>query len=221
MCGICIYQFLRIYAKFIEYYNNCHNLTLRNDGLVAPYGDWHISGSTLAQVVAWCRQAPSHYLNQCWLISEVIWHSPEGDFAGNAQDIYLWYKFGNDWFKITAASAKEQWVKSHRLILLFLKCYTQTAWARKYPVVLIKKLIIFICIPNLSLPDWSPRLPVLWRRSPASERESGCRSGLHHHTAVLQGRNLSQFSQRLPTNWHHSAHLARCSTHPGKIVIRN
>ena len=25
-------------------------------------------GSTLAQVMAWCRQAPSHYLNQCWLI---------------------------------------------------------------------------------------------------------------------------------------------------------
>ena len=27
------------------------------------------SGSTLAQVVAWCLTAPSHYLNQCWLIS--------------------------------------------------------------------------------------------------------------------------------------------------------
>ena len=29
---------------------------------------WHqTSGSTLAQVMAWCRQAPSHYLNQYWL----------------------------------------------------------------------------------------------------------------------------------------------------------
>ena len=36
------------------------------------------SRSTLAQVMAWCRQAPSHYLNQCWLmISEVLWHSPD------------------------------------------------------------------------------------------------------------------------------------------------
>ena len=26
------------------------------------------SGSTLAQVMAWCLKAPSHYLNQCWLI---------------------------------------------------------------------------------------------------------------------------------------------------------
>ena len=33
------------------------------------------SGSTLAQVMACCLTAPSHYLNQCWLIiSEVPWH---------------------------------------------------------------------------------------------------------------------------------------------------
>ena len=35
--------------------------------------------STLAQVMAWCLTAPSHYLNQCWLIiSKVLWHSLEG-----------------------------------------------------------------------------------------------------------------------------------------------
>ena len=34
------------------------------------------SGSTLAQVMACCLTAPSHYLNQCWLIiSEIQWHS--------------------------------------------------------------------------------------------------------------------------------------------------
>ena len=34
------------------------------------------SGSTLTQVMACCLTAPSHYLNQCWLIiSEVNWHS--------------------------------------------------------------------------------------------------------------------------------------------------
>ena len=33
-------------------------------------------GSTLAQVMACCLTAPSHYLNQCWLIiSEAQWHS--------------------------------------------------------------------------------------------------------------------------------------------------
>ena len=29
---------------------------------------WHRSVSTLAQVMACCPTAPSHYLNQCWLI---------------------------------------------------------------------------------------------------------------------------------------------------------
>ena len=41
----------------------------------------HKSGSTLAQVMACCLTAPSHYLNQCWLIiSKVLWHSSEGNF---------------------------------------------------------------------------------------------------------------------------------------------
>ena len=32
--------------------------------------------STLAQVMACCLMAPSHYVNQCWLIiSKVLWHS--------------------------------------------------------------------------------------------------------------------------------------------------
>ena len=40
---------------------------------------WHISGLILAQVMPWCSQAPSHFLNQCWLItSKVPWHSSEG-----------------------------------------------------------------------------------------------------------------------------------------------
>ena len=33
------------------------------------------SGSTLAQVLAWCLTAPSHYLNQClFIMSKVQWH---------------------------------------------------------------------------------------------------------------------------------------------------
>ena len=36
------------------------------------------SGSTLAQVMASCLTAPSHYLNQCWLIiSKVLWYLSE------------------------------------------------------------------------------------------------------------------------------------------------
>ena len=48
--------------------------------------------SSLVQVMVWCQTddltAPSYYLNRCWLIiSEVLWHQPEGSFTGNAQDI--------------------------------------------------------------------------------------------------------------------------------------
>ena len=44
----------------------------------------HRSGSTLAQVMACCLTAPSHYLNQCWLmISEVLWHWSDSNFTEN------------------------------------------------------------------------------------------------------------------------------------------
>ena len=48
----------------------------------------HRSGSTLAQVMACWLTAPSHYLNQCWLIiSKVHWHSYEGNLTLAAQAI--------------------------------------------------------------------------------------------------------------------------------------
>ena len=43
---------------------------------------WHRSGATLAQAMACSLTAPSHYLNQCWLIkSDVQRHSYKGNFA--------------------------------------------------------------------------------------------------------------------------------------------
>ena len=49
---------------------------------------WHRTGSTLAQVMAWCRQAPSHYLNQCWFtMSEVQWQSTQGNFTRDTSSI--------------------------------------------------------------------------------------------------------------------------------------
>ena len=42
------------------------------------------SGSTLAQVMACCLTAPSHYLNQCWLfIRKVQWYSSEDNFRSD------------------------------------------------------------------------------------------------------------------------------------------
>ena len=56
----------------------------------------HRSGSTLAQVMAWCLMAPSHYLNQYWLIvSGVLWHWHYANFTGEAHDIYPWHQYEN------------------------------------------------------------------------------------------------------------------------------
>ena len=52
------------------------------------------SGSTLAKVMACCLMAPSHCPNQYWLlITEVLWHSSEGNSTGNSQNFYPWYEF--------------------------------------------------------------------------------------------------------------------------------
>ena len=49
------------------------------------------SGSTLAQVMACCLTAPSHYLNQCWLIiSKAEWHSSKGKFTRDNSAINHW-----------------------------------------------------------------------------------------------------------------------------------
>ena len=61
--------------------------------LITHYSLWpinaiwhHRTWSTLVQVIAWCLMAPSHYLNQCWiLVSGVQWHSLEGNFAASTQ----------------------------------------------------------------------------------------------------------------------------------------
>ena len=51
----------------------------------------HRSGSALAQVMGCCLTAPSHYLNQCWLIIlEVQWQSPNGNFTNDTTAINHW-----------------------------------------------------------------------------------------------------------------------------------
>ena len=53
----------------------------------------HRTMSTLAQVMACCLTAPSHYLNQCWLIiSKVHWYSYEGNLTQDTLAInHLYY----------------------------------------------------------------------------------------------------------------------------------
>ena len=64
---------------YLEYYSFS---TRKMNSLWPSDTIWrHKSRSTLAQVMACCLMAPSHYLNQCWLIIiKVWWHSSEGNF---------------------------------------------------------------------------------------------------------------------------------------------
>ena len=71
----------------------------------------HRSRSTLAQVMAYCLTAPSHYLNQCWLIfSKVQWHSVEDNLTRDSLPFNPWNKLENYLSKILFKSFRDQWV---------------------------------------------------------------------------------------------------------------
>ena len=72
----------------------------------------HICGSTLAQVMACCLRAPSHYLNQCSLSISEVSHSHESNFTVSYQGNILYNKFENYTFRVTALSPRYQWVKT-------------------------------------------------------------------------------------------------------------
>ena len=70
------------------------------------------SGSTLAQVMACCLIAPSHYLNQCWLIiNEVQWHSYQGNYTRDASTINHKNLFENYMSKMSFKIPRGQWIK--------------------------------------------------------------------------------------------------------------
>ena len=77
---------------------------------------WHRSGSTLAQVMACCLMAPSHYLNQSWLtISKVEWLSSEGNFIRNTSAINQLSLSHLEHYqsKISLKPHRGQWVKEN------------------------------------------------------------------------------------------------------------
>ena len=106
---LCVRQGIRLkgalQVRAVE--NISFNLT--HCGLVMPYGDR--SGSTLAQVMACCLTAPSHCLNQYWLIiSKVQWHSSECNFRRDTSAISHWNQLQNYLPKILFKSPRGQWV---------------------------------------------------------------------------------------------------------------
>ena len=89
--------FLKINSTQIELTISFHPLT--HCSLMTPYGDR--SGSALSQEMACCLTAPSHYLNQCWLIfSKVQWHSVEGNLTRDSSPINHYNKLENYLSKI-------------------------------------------------------------------------------------------------------------------------
>ena len=85
--------------------------------------------TTLAQVMACCLTAPSHYLNQCWLIIRgVLWHTSESSFAGIAQGIDSGYEFEKDILKNIFKSPRGQWVKLHVKFCSLIQIKVTLSW---------------------------------------------------------------------------------------------
>ena len=87
---------------------------------------WHWrSWSTLVQVMACCLSAPSHYLNQCWLIiSKVLWHSSEDTITRRFEDTDQFSKIEDYIFKITLRSPRGQWVNLlYFVVILYIKIF--------------------------------------------------------------------------------------------------
>ena len=75
----------------------------------------HRSRSTMAQVMDCCQAAPSHYLNQFWLlIINFLWHPHESNFMASTQATILYNDFENCIFRISATSPRGKWVNSLR-----------------------------------------------------------------------------------------------------------
>ena len=71
--------------------------------------------------MACCLMAPSHHLNQCWLIINVVlWHAPDSNFTISAHKFNLNHELENRPIKIIATSPRGHWVKPiYNQVLLY------------------------------------------------------------------------------------------------------
>ena len=107
----------------------------------------HISGSTLAQVMAWCLMAPNHYLNQCW--SWHLWHPPESNFATSAHELNPLYMF---------APQEQTSVEILNEIQTFslMKMQLEMLSAKCHPFCLAVNVLSYLgsCLPNTMMRSW-------------------------------------------------------------------
>ena len=77
-----IMQKMESYVFFLSVYNHGNKYKRWFNSLLPSDAICQGSRSALVQEMTCCLTAPSHYLNQCWLIlTKVQWCSSEGNFA--------------------------------------------------------------------------------------------------------------------------------------------
>ena len=94
-------------------HTNFHINSLWPSDAIWPQRSW----STLAQVMACCLMAPSHYLNQCWLtISNAQCRIFEGNFTKDTSTINQLNEPENYFRKISFKFSRGQWVMLNLLV---------------------------------------------------------------------------------------------------------
>ena len=93
---------------------------------------WSFNSILFRDLVYWCLMAPSHYLNQCWLIiKDVMWHSSESIFR-SAFELNLNICLENILLKL---QPHLRWVKMWALLYRIIAIY-------QYSVVWLQQSII-------------------------------------------------------------------------------
>ena len=110
----CIWLYLSRGMQFICYWLNCKTSANELINSLSPADAlWqHRFRSAVAHGPG-KLMAPRHYLNQCWIIiSDVMWHSPEGNFTVSTQvTTILHVEFENHYFNIITTSPRGQFGK--------------------------------------------------------------------------------------------------------------
>ena len=127
-------------TKITIYYPCLENIRVTHINSSAPSDTiwWHKTWSTLVQVMVCSLTTPSHYWNQCWLItSEVLWSISLEMFK--ISTIRICWK--NCTFKITAIFLSGQWVEIRSLDtvlqhLLVIEHYVQWSYFDKSKIIL-------------------------------------------------------------------------------------
>ena len=111
--------------------------------------------STLVQVMAWCRQATSHYLSQCWPRSM----SPYG--VTRPQWVTFWCIY--DFLKYLFLSTK--FLRAVRIVICV------TVWCAKCYTYLCNRYLVLSCHSHIYYEKWMDNSH--WPRSLASKQSEG------------------------------------------------